>query len=156
MLDATHQPLSKSVFEPVYEDDYSSKDERDVAVQLDGEAAVTWWHRNVAKSGYGLQGWQRQKIYPDFIFASSQDAGPKRIVVLETKGDHLGGNVDTTYKASVMELLAGSFNWDQTQPAGALDLVDADGTIVQCEMVLMSALPTQLPHLILPSARSTA
>ena len=156
MLDATHQLLSKSVFEPVYEDDYSSIDERDVAIHLDGEAAVTWWHRNVAKSGYGLQGWQRQKIYPDFIFAASQDAGPRRIVVLETKGDHLGGNVDTTYKASVMELLTGTFNWDRTQPAGALDLVDADGTIVQCEMVLMSALPTQLPNLILPSARSTA
>jgi hypothetical protein len=24
---------------------------------LDVPSAVTWWHRNVAKAGYGLQGW---------------------------------------------------------------------------------------------------
>lgn len=150
LLSGTYQRLAKSLFEPVYADDYSSKDERDVAIHLDGVAAVTRGHRNVAKAGYGLQGWQRQKIYPDFIFAASQQAGANRIVVLETKGDHLAGNVDTSYKTAVMQLLNGTFDWERTHPAGGLELVDEDGTSVQCEMVLMSNLPTELPRLILP------
>lgn len=150
LLGATHQPLGKSLFEPVYADDYSSQDERDVAIHFDGEATVAWWHRNVAKEGYGLQGWQRQKIYPDFIFAASQHAGESRIVVLETKGDHLKGNDDTAYKTAVMQLMTGTFSWDDTQAAGALDLISKDGTTVQCEMVLMSQLRTKLPRLIVP------
>lgn len=157
LLSGTYQPLGKSLFEPVYADDYSSQDERNVAIHLDGEAAVMWWHRNGAKAGNGLQGWQRQKIYPDFIFAASQQAGANRIVVLETKGDHLAGNVDTSYKTGVMQLLTGTFDWERTHPAGGLELVDEDGTSVQCEMVLMSKLPTELPRLVLPDgAISTA
>lgn len=36
---------------------------------LDSQSALIWWHRNVAKSQYGLQGWQHNKVYPDFVFA---------------------------------------------------------------------------------------
>ena len=100
------------------------------------------------KNPYGLQGWQRQKIYPDLLFATSQVGGVNRIVVLETKGDHLNGNDDTTYKAAVLELLTGTFDWDRTHPAGQMHLVADDGTTVQCEMVLMSSIATELPRLI--------
>jgi type III restriction enzyme len=99
---------------------------------LDVPSAVTWWHRNVAKAGYGLQGWRRQKVYPNFIFAAAQDGGPNRIVVLETKGDHLAGNEDTRYKKAMMDVLTGAFEWDHTRPAGELELVAEDGTTVQC------------------------
>ncbi|MFN3585393.1 DEAD/DEAH box helicase [Phenylobacterium sp.] len=64
--------LEKSLFAPVYESELN-KDERDVAVYLDGEKALTWWHRNVARTQYGLQGWRKAKIYPDFIFAVRRD-----------------------------------------------------------------------------------
>ena len=61
--------LKRSLFSPVYRNELNSE-EQNVAVHLDGEAAVKWWHRNVAKANYGLQGWKRGRIYPDFIFAT--------------------------------------------------------------------------------------
>jgi type III restriction enzyme len=155
-MDAAHQPLQSSLFDPVYADDYSSAPERDVAVHLDGHAAVTWWHRNVAKAGYGLQGWRRQKVYPDFIFAAAQDGRPNRIVVLETKGEQLAGNDDTVYKQAIMDVLTGAFEWDRARPAGELELVADDGTTVQCEMVLMQDVVTHLPALIMPNTTKKA
>ncbi len=46
-------PLQRSLFAPMYEDDFN-RDEREVAVYLDGEQALDWWHRNVARSQYAL------------------------------------------------------------------------------------------------------
>ena len=46
-----------------------SGDEREVAVYLDGEEALTWWHRNVARTQDGIQGWKKGKIHLHFIFA---------------------------------------------------------------------------------------
>jgi type III restriction enzyme len=89
----TGGPLEKSLFAPVYANELNS-DERDVAVYLDGEKALSWWHRNVARSQYGLQGWRKPKIYPDFVFAVQHDGKPKWITVLDTKGDQLD-NLDT-------------------------------------------------------------
>ena len=66
LLSRTGGPLEKSLFTPVYENDLN-KNEREVAVYLDGEEALSWWHRNVARTQYGIQGWKRSKIYPDFI-----------------------------------------------------------------------------------------
>ena len=94
----TGQPLEKSLFVPVYKNEMNG-DERDVAVYLDGEEALSWWHRNVARSQGGIQGGKRAKIYPDFIFAVEGEA--KRITVLETKGDQLD-NLDTAYKRDVL------------------------------------------------------
>lgn len=76
------------------------------------DGAVKWWHRNVAKASYGmgLQGWKRGCIYPDFIFATGGNAGAGRIVVLETKGDHLQ-NPDTYYKRDVLDFLTQNFSW---------------------------------------------
>ena len=96
ILSRTGGPLEKSLFAPVYEAELNN-DERDVAVYLDGEAALSWWHRNVARNQYGIQGWKKAKIYPDFIFAVQTEGEAKRITVLETKGDQLD-NLDTAYK----------------------------------------------------------
>jgi hypothetical protein len=62
----------------------------------------------------------------------------------------LAGNVDATYKTAGMQLLTGTFDWERMLPVGGLELIDEDGTCVQCEMVLMSKLPTELQRLILP------
>src|SRR5690606_27521997 len=53
-------PLQRSLFAPMYEDDFNGE-ERDVAVYLDGDAALSWWHRNVARSQYAVQGWRKAK-----------------------------------------------------------------------------------------------
>lgn len=147
LLNAMHAPLERSLFTPTYRDDFNN-DERDVAVHLDGAATVQWWHRNVARHQYGLQGWKRSRIYPDFIFAASADTGKRRIVVLETKGDQLAGNLDTAYKEAVLSVLTDNFDWNQTAPVGEMQLVMEDGLSVHCSLVLMSDIPTQLPGLL--------
>ncbi|WP_347268556.1 DEAD/DEAH box helicase family protein [Paracoccus sp. (in: a-proteobacteria)] len=138
-------PLERSLFAPVLRNELNGE-EQNVAVHLDGEAAVKWWHRNVAKTNYGLQGWKRGRIYPDFIFATGSNAGAGRIVVMETKGDHLQ-NPDTDYKRGVLNFLTESFTWDQAVPAGQLQIA-MTGETVECALVLMQDIPTILPGLI--------
>ncbi|MGZ8216896.1 DEAD/DEAH box helicase [Methylomagnum sp.] len=139
--------LERSLFAPMYKGDFN-QDEREVAVYLDGEAALTWWHRNVARTQYAIQGWRRAKIYPDFIFALNRGDGKNRLMVLETKGDHLAGNLDTTYKQSVLRLMTESYPVEQATPVGELELVVPDGAVVQCDLVLMSEWKTRLPTVI--------
>ncbi|MCY4645675.1 MAG: DEAD/DEAH box helicase family protein [Gammaproteobacteria bacterium] len=133
--------LQKSLFAPVYKSELN-REEREVAVYLDGEKTLTWWHRNVARTQYGIQGWRKGKIYPDFIFTVGEPGN--RIVVLETKGDYLD-NLDTDYKREVLSFLSGNFAWDDYTPAGELELVVEDGQAVQCALVLMSEWKTKLP-----------
>ena len=136
--------LEKSLFSPVYENDMNSQ-EQEVALYLDGEKTLSWWHRNVARTQYGIQGWKRAKIYPDFIFAVQGDGSrPKRITALETKGDQLD-NLDTDYKRNLLNFLSENFSWGDCVPAGELELVQNNGQIVQCALVLMSEWKTRLP-----------
>lgn len=136
-------PLERSLFAPVYEAEFNG-DERDVAVHLDGEAALKWWHRNVARSQYAVQGWRRAKIYPDFIFAVQRQDGTSRITLLETKGDQLD-NLDTAYKRDVLSFMSQNFAWDDTIPAGTLELVQKNGETVEAALILMSDIGTKLP-----------
>jgi type III restriction enzyme len=137
-------PLERSLFSPIFRAELNPA-EQGVAVHLDGEAMVAWWHRNVARENYFLQGWKRGRIYPDFIFAMDASAGG-RIVVLETKGDHLQ-NPDTDYKREVMRLLSQSFAWDQTVPVGQLQ-IERTGETVHCALVLMDEMERELPALL--------
>ena len=137
-------PLRRSLFSPVFGAELNG-DERGVAVHLDGAATVEWWHRNVARENYFLQGWKRGRIYPDFIFALD-DSTEGRIVVLETKGDHLQ-NPDTEYKREVMRFLSDSFAWDTTVPVGQLQIARTGGAVT-CALVLMGDIGTDLPPLL--------
>ncbi len=143
LLSKTGGSLEKSLFTPIYENELNSE-ERDVAVYLDGEQALSWWHRNVARSQYGIQGWNRAKIYPDFIFAVQVEGEAKRLTVLETKGDQLD-NLDTAYKREVLTFLSDNFAWDDYIPAGELELVQNNGESVQCTLILMSEWKAKLP-----------
>ena len=143
LLSKTGGPLGKSLFAPVYENEMNN-DEREVAVYLDGEQALSWWHRNVARTQYGIQGWRRAKIYPDFIFAVQGKGKAKRITVLETKGDQLD-NLDTAYKRDVLAFLSDNFVRDNYTPAGELELIQHDGDTVQCTLILMSEWKSKLP-----------
>jgi type III restriction enzyme len=135
--------LEKSLFSPTYQAELNG-DEKDVAVYLDADNALMWWHRNVAKSQYGLQGWKRNRIFPDFIFAASQSDGKRRVTVLETKGDHLD-NADTGYKRDVLSVLSDNFAWNQTTASGELELVTETGESVACTLILMSEWKAKLP-----------
>lgn len=142
LLNRAGGPLEKSLFAPVYENELNS-DERDVAVYLDGEKTLAWWHRNVARTQYGIQGWKKAKIYPDFIFAVQRDGEANRITVLETKGDQLD-NLDTAYKREALSFLSGHFKWDDATPVGELELVN-NGESVEGTLILMSEWKAKLP-----------
>jgi type III restriction enzyme len=142
------QALRKSLFSPIYRGDFSSQDERDIAVYLDGVAAVGWWHRNVARSHYAIQGWRCEKIYPDFLFAVHRDDTGEKRVALEVKGKHLAGNEDTEYKRAVLRLVTEAFLNEPVARVGELDLVRADGTTVVCDLVLMPEWRARLPDLL--------
>jgi type III restriction enzyme len=135
-------PIEKSIFAPVYEKDFNP-DEAEFACYLDEQAALEWWHRNVAKSGnYHLQGWKKNRVYPDFIFAHQKAGKKQRIVVWETKGDQLEGNLDSEYKRKLLDTMTQCFKAEDVVKAGELELVGLDGTTVTCEMVLMSVWKT--------------
>lgn len=136
-------PLEKSLFAPVYEAELN-KDEQDVAVYLDADNALEWWHRNVARAQYGLQGWKRNRIYPDFIFAATGGKGARRLVALETKGDQLD-NADTAYKRAVLDFLTENFARETTTRSGELELVTEGGDVVECALILMSEWKARLP-----------
>ena len=139
------ESLKSSLFAPLYAGDFSSSDEREIAVYLDADRALTWWHRNVARSQYALQGWQREKIYPDFIFAVQHGELDSKLVVLEMKGIHLSGNPDTVYKQSVLQLMTEVFSVEKVPRVGELELVVEDGTRMACDLVLMTEWKTRLP-----------
>ena len=146
ILSESGGPLEKSLFTPLYESEFN-RDEREVAVYLDGEETLTWWHRNVARTQYGIQGWKSGKIYPDFIFAVQADNEASRITVLETKGDHLD-NLDTAYKRNVLSFLSSNFALADFTQAGELELVTTRGQTLQCELILMSEWKTKLPQFL--------
>lgn len=130
----------KSLFAPAYRLEFNN-DEQDFACYLDEHTALAWWHRNVAKSGqYYVQGWRKNKVYPDFIFAVND----KRIVVIETKGDQLDGNLDTKYKKKLLETINNNFKVEKVKKAGELELVFDDSTIVSCDLLLMSEWKTKI------------
>lgn len=108
------QPLERSLFSPVYQKQVNGL-EKEVAWYLDADKAVRWWHRIAVHQDWHLQGWQRSRVYPDFL-ACLHDSGDgkMRFTVLETKGLHLKGNDDTVYKAKLFELLT------QHSQAGAI------------------------------------
>ena len=139
-------PLSKSLFVPVYQQELN-RDEQEVAVYLDAEQALSWWHRNVARTQYGIQGWQGRRIYPDFVFAMGSDGQPERITVLETKGDHLD-NMDTDYKRELMEFLSRGRWQHSLEVRDGLDLRSADLPAFQFALVLMRDWKAELPKLV--------
>jgi type III restriction enzyme len=112
-------PLEKSLFDYVAEEEFNEL-EKAVALCLEDQAKLLWWYRNVSITGYYIQGWKRNRIYPDFIFAkggSRKVSSPEEIHILETKGLFLK-NEDTEYKKQVFEFINGlgvRTKWDEIE-----------------------------------------
>ena len=133
------RPVEKSLLEPALNTPDLNGFEAEFAGYLDGKQAVHWWHRNVAKTQYGLQGWKRQKVYPDFVFGLIQRDGVQRSVLLETKGAHLAGSADTNYKRTLLERLEAAFRDERWSAVGRLDLQSRDRQAVSCDLLLSPA-----------------
>lgn len=77
-----------------------------------------------------MQGWKQERIYPDFVAMANEISGVTRVLLFDTKGEHLEGNLNTKYKRKVLKTLEGSFNaagtmvvHDGTQRKGIFRLV---------------------------------
>lgn len=135
--------LEKNLFDKVYEKDVNPTLEKPVAWYLDGDSSVHWWHRLVAKQDYHLQGWQRNKVYPDFLVCLQDNPdGSKKFMVLETKGKQLKGNDDTAYKQRLFDLLTDYHS--KAIEAGTLELKTKDDTSITFQMLLEDNWRTEL------------
>lgn len=144
VMRADLSPLENSVFR-IFTDDLNGF-EVTVARYLDPHNAVTWWHRNVARGqGYGLQGWRRNRVYPDILIGLQHGDGVEHYLALETKGDQLSGNLDTVYKQSLFKALSDHY---QEQTAGELGIRTSTGATLRCEMVLESMWPGRVARLL--------
>jgi len=61
-----------NLFDPVPLDTLNSL-EHEVASFLDGQSQLYFWYRNIPHHGYYVQGWQKSRIYADFIFTTLVD-----------------------------------------------------------------------------------
>ena len=114
------EPIQLSLFEPLFEGYFDSELEKRFAYYLDEQRAIQWWHRVAARQQgeYYVQGWKQERIYPDFVAMASEN----RVLIFETKGQHLRGNPDTEYKQKVLKTLEGAFN-----AAGTMRLREGPG-----------------------------
>jgi type III restriction enzyme len=73
----------------------------------------------VQRKDWGLQGWRRHKVYPDFLVRLVGDGG--RLLALETKGKQLD-NADTQFKRDLFEMLEAAYT--SGRDVGEMELID--------------------------------
>ena len=96
--------IQRSLFDYVPEEEFNEM-EKSVAVYLDEQERLLWWYRNLSRQDYYVQGWKKQRVYPDFVFTETDPKGKddySKIFIVETKGVHLK-NEDTDYKKNVFD-----------------------------------------------------
>lgn len=109
------EPLQRSLFEHYPLNDFNEV-EKKVAWYLDDQSKLFFWYRNVARRDYYVQGWRKEKVFPDFIFTTSGRNDFDKAYVVETKGLHLAGNADTGYKTDLFNVcndLAKEKDWNE-------------------------------------------
>jgi type III restriction enzyme len=94
--------VAKSLFDYAERAGFN-KYEADVALVLDKHPEVLWWYQNkVGRDSFSIQGYRKNRIHPDFVVQNGKDQRPvARVVVVESKGQHLAGNPDTEYKRKI-------------------------------------------------------
>lgn len=96
--------VAKSLFEYAERAGFNQY-EAEVALVLDKHPEVLWWYQNkVGKENFAIQGFRKNRIFPDFVVQNGKDEKPvARVVVVESKGKHLLGNLDTEYKRKIAD-----------------------------------------------------
>jgi type III restriction enzyme len=96
--------VAKSLFDYAERAGFN-KYEAEVALVLDQHPEVLWWYQNkVGKENFAIQGFRKNRIFPDFVVQNGKDEKPvARVVVVESKGKHLLGNLDTEYKRKIAD-----------------------------------------------------
>ena len=103
LLRGDFSPLQKNLFD--YQPDEDNDYEKSVALYLDNRPEVLWWYRNiVGREEFSIQGYKRYRIRPDFVVQQGEGEAPKpTVLVVESKGKQLKGNLDTEYKRRVAD-----------------------------------------------------
>jgi len=94
------QEFNKSYYGKV---DKLNKEENNFITRLDLDSLpnIKFWIRNREKKDpFYLQGWQRNKFYPDFIALTNKGV----VLALEWKGEDRVSNEDTKYKEKIAEV----------------------------------------------------
>jgi len=109
--------IARSLFDYVPEEGQNEY-EKAVALCLDHDENVLWWYRNlIGENNYAIQGYRRNRINPDFVVQDKADHKPRhRVLVIESKGEHLSGSPDTSYKrdvARMFEKIGREVTWHQ-------------------------------------------
>jgi len=99
---ADDRDVEKSLFDYAERAGFNNY-EAEVALVLDKHPEVLWWYQNkVGRDNFAIQGYRKNRIFPDFVVQNGQDEKPvARVLVVESKGKHLMGNVDTEYKRKI-------------------------------------------------------
>jgi type III restriction enzyme len=104
LIRQNNTPIQRSLFDFVPDEEFNEM-EKSVAIYLDEQEKLLWWYRNLSRQDYYVQGWKKHKIFPDFIFADTDEKKQEdynKIYIIETKGLHLK-NEDTDYKKNVFD-----------------------------------------------------
>ena len=130
LTDANGDKPGRTLFLDGIKDGELNTFEEPVALYLDSKDAVAWWWRLTARGAWGLQGWRRNQVYPDFLLRLTGDG--QRLLVLETKGKQLD-NEDTAFKRELMEALQNAY---QRPAAGEVELFDESPEAVRFTMLM--------------------
>lgn len=148
-INETAVTLEKSLFQPQYLSNYNGL-EKSVAYAINNNDVVEWWHRLAVRgTEYSLQGWKREKIYPDFLVKLEADKeGIERLYFVESKGEHLEGNKDTEYKQALFNTINTALVND-IKPKGEVKLVNGKEQI-SFHMVFENEWQNELNKLLVP------
>lgn len=119
LLNVGGAQLDRALYDRVFKRDVNGF-EADVALYMDGNDAVKWWRCIAARRDWGLQGWMKNKVYPDFLIHLDAADDTARLLVLETKGKFLEDSADTEFKRKFFELLEKAYT--QGYEAGEIKL----------------------------------
>ena len=138
--------LQISLFDTTYQSHYNEL-EKQVAWYLDEQEAVKWWHRMVAKQDYHLQGWQKRRVFPDFLAFISPDNKINKLSILETKGEQLKGNDDTEYKKKLFEILE-KYATNESVSVGDMEVVSEKEQKMIFRILMEKTWPEDLGEII--------
>ena len=138
--------FDKNLFEPQFRSWFNDFEYK-VAGYINNTSAIKWWHRLATKgSEYYIQGWQRDKLYPDFLLAFESNNRITKLKFLETKGEHLKGNDKTEYIRKLFDFLTHHIN-KPLNNVGQFQLVN-DNLEIDFNLIMQDQLETDLKHIV--------
>lgn len=91
LTSASKEPFKRHAFESAAD---LNREELQLAKKIDALTNVKWWVRNPENGGFGIQGWKKNKFYPDFIVKTKKGT----FLAIEYKGKQLATGEDSDYK----------------------------------------------------------